>query len=280
MSFKKYREEKKAKIETMETVFGSHSEPKAARNVMETVFGSHSLILEDSNISGILTDKNSGKHINTVAQHIHLHEKVAPIDHKNMSDNERESVHDYSDDSRPINSMLHQHAKGHDISVPSKVAYKKIVGHLDSVLRRRKTTEDMHVYTGLKKSPAAHFKKEGGRVPEKKEVHLPAFTSTSTSIKSARGFAEETMHPNDERHGITYPDDGHVRHILKIHVPKGSHAMSLKEKSFAPEENEILMARGHHIEIHHQPEHISKDTYMWHARVVGHHQHDLDKPVE
>lgn len=286
-TFKEFREEQKKKPENMETVFGSHSVPKSARKDIETQFGSHSKpkpVLEEKKFfgdAGLLKDQAAVKpHLLTPAQHDHIHNKVAPLDFEKMSSNEQEAVHDYSDESRPINSTLHQHAKGHDVSTVNKQAYRKTIGHLDSVMRRRSTSEDMHVYTGLKHSPAKHFKKEEGKVPEKKVVHLPAFTSTSTSVKSARGFAEPTMHPNDERHGITYSEDGEARHILKIHVPKGTPAMSLKEKSFAPEEHEVLLHRGMHIEVHHQPEHLSKDTFLWHARVVGHKVPDLDKSPE
>lgn len=88
------------------------------------------------------------------------------------------------------------------------------------------------------------------------------------------------MHPKDERHGIEYPDSGEVRHIIKIHVPKGTNAMSLKEHSFVPEEKEVLLHRGHNLEIHHKPEKLDKDTYLWHAKITGHKVNDLSKEVE
>lgn len=278
-TFKEYRDTKSQTPESMETCFGSHSLPNTrSRNSMETSFGSHSSIDEDS---GILKDQATVKpHLYTVAQNTHIHDKVAPLDDDNLSAKEVESIEDYADDSKPVNSMLHQHDKGHDINVKSKEAYKKTVGYLDNALRRRNTTEDMHVFTGMKTSPAKYFKKVGGNIPENQNVHLPAFTSTSTSIKAARGFAEPTQHPYDERHGITYPDDGEVRHILKIHVPKGSHGMSIRGRSFAPEEDEILLARGHNINIHHKPEHISADTFLWHGTITSHEPSDLSKSKE
>ena len=291
-TLKQYREEKN-KPETMETSFGSHSQPKT--ETMETSFGSHSepkdkkeklsedyksLFDKPTTLSGKPKPTLYDKHIPSATEDAHIHEKVAPFDKDKMSGMERESVDDYTDESRSVNSMLHRHSKGHDISTSNSTAYRKTVKHLDNLLGRRKTTEDMHVYTGIKYSPAKHFKKVDGKVPESKVVNLPAFTSTSSSVKCARPFSSETMHPNDERHGITYPESGEVRHILKIHVPKGSSAMSLKAASFCPEEKEVVLHRGHDIEIHHKPEQLDKDTYLWHAKVVGHKVADLDKEAE
>jgi ADP-ribosyltransferase exoenzyme len=148
------------------------------------------------------------------------------------------------------------------------------------MLDRQKTMEDMHVYTGIKYSPAKHFKKVGGKLPESTIARLPAFTSTSSSIKSARCFSEDTMHPNDERHGIEYPDSGEVRHDIKIHVPKGSKAASLRDHSFCPAEKEVLLHRGHDIEIHNKPEKLDHNTYLWSAKIVGHKAVGLSKSTE
>ena len=280
-TFKEYREEKKTKPEVMETSFGSHSESK---NVMETSFGSHSQPkvkpLQEKLASNPGDAPAYKAHELSPNGHDHIHENVAPLHDDKISAMEKEAVHDYSDESTPINSMLHRHAKGHDISTKNTDAYRDTTKYLDHALNRQKTTEDMHVFTGIKYSPAKHFKKVAGKVPETTKVNLPAFTSTSSSIKSARPFSEATMHPNDERHGITYPDSGDVRHIIKIHVPKGSKAASLKAHSFCPEEKEVLLHRGHDIEIHHQPEHLDQNTYLWHAKIVGHKVADLSKPVE
>jgi hypothetical protein len=287
-TFKEFKEEKN-KPQDMETFFGSHCLPKDKKQNMETVFGSHSAkdskspLKEDkqfdSNLSGRLTDdmKTVKPHVITSDQNTHIHEKVAPLDADKMSGNEAEAISDYSDESKPLNSLLHQHSKGHDISQDSKKQYRKTINYLDSVLSRRKTNEDIHVYTGLKKSPAAYFTYNKGVPSPTQEVHLPAFTSTSTSIKSARGFSEPVSHVRDENHGISYPtEENEVRHILKIHVPKGTHGMSLKGASFAPEENEILLHRGHNLEISSNPEHISKDTYLWHGKLISHAPKNLE----
>jgi len=78
---------------------------------------------------------------------------------------------------------------------------------------------------------------------------------------------EGTSDLRDEDHGI---EDGGGSHFLKIHLPKGTKAASVREHSFVPEEREILLHRGHNIEIQHKPTKMANDMYMWHARVISH----------
>lgn len=269
-AFKKYRDSKKNKPDLMETSFGSHSLPKKTE-LMSTSFGKHSEKIVEK-VSPDSVPRISGK------DNKHIHENVAPI--KDLGEHQLDAVHDYSDESRPLNDMLHRHAKGYDISTKNADSYRNTAKHLDETLNTHKTKEDMHVYTGIKYSPSKHFKKVDGKIPDKKVVRLPAFTSTSSGFHNAREFSDMTMHPNDERHGIEHSEDGEARHVLKIHVPKGSHAMSLKKHSFVPAENEILLHRGHHIEIDSKPTKTDRHTYIWNAKIVHHHAPDLDKPVE
>lgn len=285
-TFKEYREAKKNKPETMETSFGTHSLPKK-KETMETSFGSHSLpktksVKEDvapATPKKVAHPMAYAKHIRTDEEHEHQHTQVAPFHQDKATQDERYAVSDYTDSSTPINSMLHMHNKGHDISTQNKAQYRDTAKHLDSALNGHTTHEDTHVYTGIKYSPAKHFKRVAGKVPISVNVHLPAYTSTSTSVTAARSFSEHTSHPNDERHGVD-SESHECRHIIKIHVPKGTHAMSLRDSSCVPEEKEILLHRGHELEIHHQPEKLDNETYLWHAKVVGHKLADLSKPAE
>lgn len=259
-TFKQYRLEKHSN--SMETSFGQHSVPKQEdkHKSMETSFGDHSKKNVSEDVDRISHEDNA-----------HIHNTVAPIG--KLSKHELDAVKDYSDDSTPINGMLHRHDKGYDIS--HKIDSHLTSKHLDTALDKHKTTEDAHVYTGIKYSPSRHFKR-GAKVAS---VHLPAYTSTSSSFHSAREFSEDTIHPNDDNHGIHH-EDGVAKHVLKIHVPKGTKAMSLKKHSFCPDENEVLLHRGHNLEIHHTPEHVGKNTYLWHAKIVSHKPNDLSKEKE
>lgn len=251
ISFKQYREESKGKLDSLETCFGKHSIGKA------------SLVSED-----IIPTKKTSYEKYAPKDNDLIHNKIAS---GNAHDeDEEDAITDYSDDSRPLNSMLHMHDKGHDISGRKNAAYHDNVEKLDKILSRHQTTEDMTVFTGLKSTPARHFKSEGDKPEKTTRVHLPAYTSTSSQLRSAHPFAEPTMHYKDERHGVEYDENDEARHVLKIHVPKGTNAMSIKKYSFCPEEDEVLLHRGHDIEIHHKPERLDRNTYIWHAKIVGH----------
>lgn len=277
-TFKEYRKKAKSKIPSIETSFGSHSKKKKKVPSIETSFGSHS---KKKSIREDVEDpfKAAHKHHElTNAQDAEAHLHIAPLHSDKLSADETEAVHNYTDNSTPLNGMLHGHDKGHPEN-KSTPRLKDHAGQLDSALEKHKTTADMDVFTGIKFSPSKHFRRENGKVPTSKQMHMPAYTSTSTSLGIAKTFSEHTSHPNDDRHGVDSEDD-EKRHVLKIHVPAGTHAMSLMKHSFVAGEKEIMLHRGHTIEVHHKPEQISHDTYLWHAKIISHNKADLSKEAE
>lgn len=259
-TFKEYREEvakQKLKLPVLETMFGNHSKVKSEQSKpsMETVFGKHSQKKIDEGFDS--EPKEIGK---LDQEHIHL--KVAHP--QKITSEQKESLSEYSDCSRSINGALHRQHLGH--TAPRNPVHEHIK-NLTDTLNNHKTGEDMSVYTGLPNSPAKHFKDH----TKPQHVHLPAFTSTSTSLQQAKGFAEQSKDAHDHKHGL---ENKLHRHVLKIDVPKGSSAMSLRKHSFVPKENEILLNRGHEIEIHPKPtvvEHMLHGTHViWHAKLVAH----------
>jgi hypothetical protein len=252
-----------AKIPTMETVFGSHAykKPEDMPN-METKFGKHSDKQKD-----VLKEEKEEER--TKEEHDHVHDHVAPFLGSKLSVEERNHVHKYTKGSKELNGSLHKHAAGRDID-----DHNKEQAHaLTKILDKHKTKEDTHVYTGIPKSPAEHFKDHN----KPTTVHLPAFTSTSTSRKTAKAFCEFGHHKNDAKHGVVHDKNDKVAaHILKIHVPKGTSAASIRKQSDQPTEHEVLLNRGHHVEIHPKPEHIGNNIHVWHAKIVAHKPKDLD----
>lgn len=272
---KTFKHKTKDKIPSIETSFGSHSKKKHKIPSIETSFGSHSkkkTLSED--VSPVIKSHELSR---AEQEEAHLH--TAPIHDDKLNADEKEAVSDYTDNSTPLNGMLHDHDKGRDISRKEHDASKNTATHLDSALDKHKTTADMHVFTGIKFSPAKHFKKVAGKIPTTQKLHMPAYTSTSTKLGVASGFSDLTSHPNDERHGVNSEDD-EKKHVLKIHVPAGSHAMSVRSHSFVEGENEILLHRGHTIEVHHEPTRYDHNTFIWHAKVVDHNKADISKPSE
>ena len=277
-TFKQYIDKHRGKIPSIETVFGSHSEEKGGKTPsISTSFGKHST--KEKISEKVEIPEGHQKNMYSAAQEEAIHESIAPLHDDRMSPDEKKTVKTYSDESYPYNRLLHRHDKGSMTSTPNFDAHKKVIGHMDSLLEKHKTTSDMHVFTGIEFSPAKHFKRVDGKVPTSTKMHMPAFTSTSTSLRAAREFSQETSHPNDDRHGVNSEVE-EKRHVLKIHVPAGSHAMSLMKHSFVPSEKEVVLHRGHTIEVHHEPEKIDDNTYMWHAKIVDHKKADLSKDNE
>lgn len=274
-SFSQYRNNKN-KAPSIETCFGSHScKGEGASKISEDKTPPHVVV------------SNNYDHEISEPKEEHIHQNVAPINSKSLSINELKSVKVYSDDSSKINKMLYNHDQNKPEGTESRHAQIIQAGHLDNAMNKHTTSEDMHVFTGVRLNPAAHFGSTNGEVNKSVQLHIPAFTSASTSLLSASAFARhvrdnpETAAKNLANHGMS-TDSSRNKHVLKIHVPEGSHAMSLMEHSFAPDEKEILLHRGHTIEVHHVPEKINTDesgvhTYMWHAKIVNHKLTDLPK---
>jgi hypothetical protein len=302
-SFKEYRAEKegkKVRNPSEQAYFGKHSEEKPAKNPSEQAyFGKHSdeekFVSEDED-SGVAKNREHGY---TSSQEAHVHQNVAPIDKESLSAVQKTAIENYTDDSAHMNKTLHMHHQGHDVSAGVENPTRRMTikpdhvksimqdaGHIDSVLSNHKTTEDSHVYTGIRFSPSQHFHREKGVMPKTIKVDFPSFTSTTTDLDKAKTFAQSKTHENDNDHGVMPPgirDSVYhkgCRHTLKVHMPKGTHAMSLKTVSFMPGENEVLLHRGHTLEIHDHPEHLGNSHYLWNAHVVHHELNDLSKPVE
>lgn len=214
------------------------------------------------------------------AEHTEIHSDNK-VDQKKISEPEKAVLSDYADDSKPTNLPLINYHNGHSW----KESASKSVEHLDKVLEKHKTKKDFHVYSGINWSPSQHMKNKA-EGESHVDVHMPAYTSTSTSIKQAAGFASlQYPHPDDEKHGaIKIGDEDTARHMLRIHVPKGTHAISMMKHSFNPGEKEILLHRGHELRIHHKPQryqdHNGDMINVWDAHITGHyptnvHEEDL-----
>ena len=129
-----------------------------------------------------------------------------------------------------------------------------------------------HVYTGLRGDPFKKRKLFGvhllGKSPEGHlKAHLPAFTSASLSPQIALNFSNW-----EENYGAT------KRHILKIHIPKGSKHGAYVDHMSGHGEHEFLLDKGKNIRIHPKPEHFvtsRKDEgmlkpvhyFVWHAHI-------------
>lgn len=237
-TFKQYLAEKYSKLQNMVTSFGSHS------------------VNEDS------------YEVKSDEEHEKIHKKLK-IDKSVITPDHLGAVTRYSDTSSSLNNYLHK--KSNDPSTEGEY-YPKEANILTELLNTQKTKVPIDLYTGIKYSPAKHFETDK-ELPHSKIVHLPAFTSTSTKRSIAGRFSSSTEHKNDQMHGVDSKYG--AKHIIKIHAPKGTSAASIKEHSFMPHEEEVLLNRGHDIRIESKPEHLYDDVYQWNAHIVAHNPQDL-----
>jgi hypothetical protein len=185
-------------------------------------------------------------------------------------------IGDYtSGDSYSLNDYLHRHYRKQAQKDDERI-YKKQVQSLDRALTLQQLKNPLTVYTAVPESPANAWAVYGADVRRPIRLHLPAYTSTTTSLKVAVQFADENL-PTDSvdhrkhppRTGKKAAEDG-ASQIIMLTIPAGTPAASIKNISDIPEENEVLLPRGMNIEVNPRPTMLKNGDYVWHAQVIGH----------
>jgi len=169
-------------------------------------------------------------------------------------------VRDYTDQSSDINDALHKHYRGKKEINRNKGWIGGHIEKLDTILAKFKLSKPATVYSGIPESIEQAYEKYQADRSKPIRLHLPAYTSTSTSLSVAKGYAKVS--------GSTYSGE----HILMIELPIGTPAVSVKSVSNYKEENEVLLPRGMNIEVHPTPSIIPKrdaDLYIWKAKALG-----------
>jgi hypothetical protein len=264
-TFKEYRQ---AKQNVVNFSMGSHSEYKQPYPVVHMSIGSHSVksdvpIMEAAEVREF--DPTAYKPFGRKkSEHNHIHENVAPMDTDRLDGRNLAAIFDYTEDSYALNSGLHNHVKS---GSPLDPHVKDTAVALTEAIDQHRTTEPTHVFTGIKFPITGEFSAH-----DKPQIlHCAGFTSTSSSIVTARGFTKPISHANDAKFGIV----GKARHIMKIDMPTGTSAMSVREHSSIPSENEILVNRGTNVEVQPTPTHMGDNVYLWHGKIVSHNPSEL-----
>ena len=191
------------------------------------------------------------------------------------------------------NNFLHKQYRGKANPTDFK-RYQEHIADVDAALAKNILKKDYTLYTGLRESPADAFDLYNHPRTSPIPVHLPAYTSTTTSWKVAVEFASyqhgvgagrrsqhELLSPTGKKL-IKKPTDIEKKitiDILRIFVPSGTTGGSLANTSYNTSEDEILLPRGLDIIISPKPqviEEYNQIVYLWNAKVVGHRP----QPVE
>lgn len=252
-SFVQFLEEKKKKkvvVVDVLPVHGEHAQTKKNKKklkestIVDTppVHGEHS---KPKKLDEFL-DHNPNEHLgktfeevnNTLSKH---------YDHKDLSEDHRNAVNDYTDYSGSHNSHLinKETGKESDVSDVTKGVYDRRTKHLNDMISKQKAPKEYTVFHGTGFDPDKFASQSSDRT-----IKIPAFTSTSTNPATAARFARDTEYKI-----------GSAKHILRIKIPEGSSiSRHIGSNSQFPKEHETLMKNGVKLKIDEKPE-LYHNTY-------------------
>ena len=192
--------------------------------------GRHVLISnKDGSIISGLGDKFKGKKINDIYDKDFDEHALKGLDahkaiefSKPLNDKEKLALYSYSGNNYTrINKQLR--------GLEEKSSYvQEIIGRLDSVMKKSRTTEDMIAYRGI--SSSIFKSTEIGT-----EIIDEGFGSTTTKLSIAKRFAESSAYQQSKNN----PDSSAL--IMEIRIPKGSRAVSMRKFTTYKTEDEILI---------------------------------------
>lgn len=276
--FKEYLKAKKEELPILNTVFGTHSHQiKNEKDIpiLNTIFGKHSKkdLKEEIVHPDIIAaaKKAHETHGGPSSEYQKLHDHLT-AHYKNFDDEDKKHIKRYTENSISVNNYLHKKHSGMELNPKStkNAQDEDHANHMTKALHKHTTPEDMHVYSGIQHSPehvlAAHGDKHGVK------VRTTNFTSTSISKHAAQLFAEDDPKSKyNKEHQEKY--NMNPNHMLRIHVPKGTHGAYVDSHSVHRGEREFILPHGTHMHIHPEPTYNEKSsTYIWHAHVIPHEE--------
>lgn len=184
------------------------------------------------------------------------------------TDDDKTHVYRYTAASKPLNRLLYRiHNEGgtvpHTMEITGRYNFTHDIRGLDAAINRNKLKHDLVVYSGVGWNPASRMQADG-------LIHLPAYTSTSTSKNIAYNFAK-----SNKKHDTDI-------HILRIHNPKDSTGLYTHDDPTITQyegENEFIIPRNTKIKINNVPE-IYKDEQYGHNVHVWNAQRLESEPVD
>ena len=172
------------------------------------------------------------------------------------------AISSYTSGSKDVNNALWKN-KADGINIADHLVRKihEIHAGLDA---SKPSTDDMTVYSGIRRDPQEMTKESGGL------LHHPAFISSSINPSNALSFA--------------LPTDKKEVHVLKIKIRKGQRVGGyLGDRSNIPGEQEYLIKSNQMLHIHPEPDRhevkgndgaVIKTVFIHHAIVMDPHEYE------
>ena len=220
--------------------------------------------------------------------------QVKPYDSKKQAEIHRitklpryGAFQDYTSGSMYINDVLHKTYRNPKGAGKTGDEYDRgVIRGMDRKLDTAKIPKAIYVFTGVPESPSNLWKKH--KVDPKKPIQciLPAYTSCTTDFNVADGagaarigdiFDYKNHPPRNSDAPSKFEMEGSYgedfRQVLKIYLPKGAEAGSVKSQSQYKYENEIILHRDSIVEIDPSPTITKKFTVIWHCKWLGRSPH-------
>ncbi len=213
------------------------------------------------------------------ALHEHYHENDKLLtEHHSFPAHQINSIRRYTDHSQPLNRKLFfRHLELSEKGAPNDKIdhienddmdgeYRQVIfgkgddtyhhGRvLDSITRGGHTPKELTLYSGVRFHPEE-------KIDATRQLHLPAYTSSSLSPKVAHAFSLRG-------------DEGNNHHILRIHWPRESNGAYIAPHSTHMSEYEHLLPRGLTLHVHPEPFRFRDNNYhihIWDAEPLDGHK--------
>lgn len=209
----------------------------------------------------------------TTETHVQHHE-VLVAGHPGIPESHHKFVRKYVDSSYSMNKGLFVRAsEGHN-PLEKRPVLKATINGLDQL--HHPVSGKHVVYSGVRWNPETASGMVYHHDDDNIAMHLPAFTSTSTSLRKAAGFATAS-----ER-------SGNKKNVIRFTLKHGDKAFPIHQDfSYATDESEVLLPRNTIVKISRKPSviitpkmgsHIpSEETHIWDAQII--HQPRENDPV-
>ena len=207
----------------------------------------------------------------------HIEDKITPehFEHKLYASSTTEAhfnrikvptevnaIRSYTSGSKDVNNALWKNkADGTNIEEHLVKNINEIHTGLDT---SNPPTDDMTVYSGVRRNPQEMTKESGGL------LHHPAFISTSFNPSNALSFAS--------------PTNNNEVHVLKIKIRKGQRVGGyLGDRSNIPSEQEYLIKSNQMLHIHPEPDRhevkrgdgsVGSTVFIHHAIIMDPHEYE------